>query len=158
MKFSHCFFFIWSKIQIYLLYEKFPIVLELLIKKNYYLPNEKLPLSYIICLGSIFNSLIFSVQMPISYCFCCYIFKVYFNYWWKMSLLTILLFDNFLSYFQIIYSIISSFFLWSHLWHMEVPRQGIEPELELWPMPQLQKHQILKPLHHSRKSSYLFFF
>lgn len=39
------------------------------------------------------------------------------------------------------------FFLsWLHLWHMEIPRLGIESKLQLQPVPQLQQHQILNPL------------
>ena len=30
-------------------------------------------------------------------------------------------------------------FLWRHLYHMEVPRPGIESQLQLQPMPQLQQ-------------------
>ena len=34
------------------------------------------------------------------------------------------------------------FFLWPHMWHMEVPGPGVELELQLWPMPYPQQHQI----------------
>ena len=37
---------------------------------------------------------------------------------------------------------------------MEVPRPGIESELQLKPMPQLQQHQILNPLHWTRAQTY----
>ena len=33
-------------------------------------------------------------------------------------------------------------FLGLHLWHMEVPRLGVELELQLPPIPQPQQHQI----------------
>ena len=38
------------------------------------------------------------------------------------------------------------FFFWLHPWHVEVSRPGIESHLQLWPIPQLQQHWILKPL------------
>ena len=37
--------------------------------------------------------------------------------------------------------------------HMELPRQGIQSELHLQPMPQLQQCQILNLMHHSGNSS-----
>ena len=33
-------------------------------------------------------------------------------------------------------------FLWLHLWHMEVPRLGVELELQLRPIPQPEQHHI----------------
>ena len=37
-----------------------------------------------------------------------------------------------------------------HLWHMEVPRVGVESELHLRPTPQPQQCQILNPLSEAR--------
>ena len=34
------------------------------------------------------------------------------------------------------------FFLWPHLWHMEIHGLGGELELQLWPMPQPRQHLI----------------
>jgi len=38
------------------------------------------------------------------------------------------------------------FFFWPYPLHMEVPVPGIESESQLWPMLQLQQHQIVYPL------------
>ena len=35
---------------------------------------------------------------------------------------------------------------WPHLQHVKVPRPGMEPKLQLQPMPQLRQHQILNLL------------
>ena len=59
-------------------------------------------------------------------------------------------FSSFFFFFS--FSFFSSFFL-LHLWHMEVPRTGIKPGLQLWPMPQLCQCWILNPLHHIGNSS-----
>ena len=39
------------------------------------------------------------------------------------------------------------FFLWSHLWHMEILGVGFESEMQLRPMPQPQKHLPLMAQH-----------
>ena len=35
------------------------------------------------------------------------------------------------------------FFLWPHLWHMEIPRPGVKSELQLSPYASAKQHQIL---------------
>ena len=47
------------------------------------------------------------------------------------------------------------FFLGLHLWHMEVPKLGVELELQLLATPQPQQRQILKPLNKAKGSSSL---
>lgn len=44
------------------------------------------------------------------------------------------------------------YFLWPCPQHMDVPRPGIESELQLQPTPQVQQCQILNPLYDSRNS------
>ena len=44
-----------------------------------------------------------------------------------------------------IYKTLLLFFLWLHTWHVEVPRPGIEFELQLQPVLHLWQHQILWP-------------
>ena len=41
-----------------------------------------------------------------------------------------------------IYTSFFFFFLWPHPWHREIPRSGIESELQLQPMPQPRQCQI----------------
>ena len=57
-----------------------------------------------------------------------------------------------------------SFFFWGgggewgggrHLWHVEVPRPGIEPMLQLWPVPWLPQCQILNLLLHKGTSRFI---
>ena len=36
-------------------------------------------------------------------------------------------------------------FLWPYLWHMDIPGPRTVSKLQLWPMPQLQQHQIIQP-------------
>ena len=63
----------------------------------------------------------------------------FFPLWWELLRSTLwAIFKHILQYFF--------FFLWPHLWHMEVPRIGIESELELWTTPQLQQCWILNLL------------
>ena len=38
-------------------------------------------------------------------------------------------------------------YIWLHSWYMQVPRPGVESELQVEPTPQLQQSQILNPLH-----------
>ena len=40
--------------------------------------------------------------------------------------------------------------LWPHLWHVEVPRPGVESKPKLQPTQQLWQQQILNPLHYVR--------
>ena len=40
------------------------------------------------------------------------------------------------------------FIFWPHLWHMEIPRPGIQPALQQWPELQQWQHQILNLLSH----------
>lgn len=48
------------------------------------------------------------------------------------------------------------FFFPPHLWHVEIPGQGMENEPQLGPMPQLGQRWILNTLHHSSNSNTLF--
>ena len=50
----------------------------------------------------------------------------------------------YLKFFKLIFY---SYFLGTHLQHMEVPRLGIESKPQLRSMPQRWQHQILNPLH-----------
>ena len=42
------------------------------------------------------------------------------------------------------------YYLWMYLWHMEVPRPGIESKPQLQPTAEQQQGQILNPLHQGR--------
>ena len=40
------------------------------------------------------------------------------------------------------------FFFWQHLWHVAIPRPGIQPAPQQQPKQQQRQHQILNPLNH----------
>lgn len=49
----------------------------------------------------------------------------------------------------LIFSFFFFFFFWSCTEHVEVSRPGSKPTLQLQPIPRMQQHQILNPMHHS---------
>ena len=75
-------------------------------------------------------------------------------------------FSCFLKNYFFLFLFLFLFFLWPHAWHMEVPKLGVESELQmqayttatrskqhLWPMLQLWQHWILNLLRKTRNQT-----
>ena len=55
---------------------------------------------------------------------------------------------NFLSYILFLKNLVKLVFTFYFIYFLTAPWPGIEPELQLWFVPQLQQHRILNPLCH----------